>query len=127
MRREVVRVVSPGTLTDANYLDAREPAFLMAIVYVRRRQRPGSSSHGFGAALLDLSTGEFTTAEYHGDDGRQALADEIAVLRPREIVCPVDSHVADALPDLARLQMPVTTPTPGASSPLALATRCSTS
>ena len=32
VRREVVRVVSPGTLTDANYLDAREPAFLMAIV-----------------------------------------------------------------------------------------------
>ena len=32
VKREVVRVVSPGTLTDANYLDAREPAFLMAIV-----------------------------------------------------------------------------------------------
>src|SRR5258705_10973256 len=32
VRREVVRVVSPGTLTDANYLDAREPAFLMSIV-----------------------------------------------------------------------------------------------
>src|SRR5215212_1016726 len=31
VRREVVRVVSPGTLTDATYLDAREPAFLMAI------------------------------------------------------------------------------------------------
>ena len=31
VRREVVRVVSPGTLTDAGYLDAREPAFLMAI------------------------------------------------------------------------------------------------
>src|SRR5476649_1715723 len=31
VKREVVRVVSPGTLTDANYLDAREPAFIMAI------------------------------------------------------------------------------------------------
>src|SRR6476619_161105 len=31
VRREVVRVVSPGTLTDAGYLDAREPAFLMAV------------------------------------------------------------------------------------------------
>ena len=30
VKREVVRVVSPGTLTDSNYLDAREPAFLMA-------------------------------------------------------------------------------------------------
>ena len=32
VRREVVRVVSPGTLTDVGYLDAREPAFLMALV-----------------------------------------------------------------------------------------------
>src|ERR671924_1223964 len=32
VRREVVRVVSPGTLTDASYLDARVPAFLMSIV-----------------------------------------------------------------------------------------------
>src|SRR6187397_2835149 len=31
VKREVVRVVSPGTLTDVNYLDAREPAFIMAI------------------------------------------------------------------------------------------------
>src|SRR6187399_1761472 len=30
VKREVVRVVSPGTLTDASYLDAREPAFIMA-------------------------------------------------------------------------------------------------
>src|SRR5512147_2622543 len=72
VRREVVRVVSPGTLTDTNYLDAREPAFLMAIV------KGKEEGDVVGVALLDLSTGEFTTAEYHGDDGRQALADEIA-------------------------------------------------
>ena len=36
VKREVVRVVSPGTLTDASYLEAREPAFLMAIVPGRR-------------------------------------------------------------------------------------------
>jgi DNA mismatch repair protein MutS len=59
--------------------------------------------------VLDLSTGEFSAAEYLGDHGRTALADDIAVLRPREIVCPVDSHVADALPDLARMQIPITT------------------
>src|SRR6187455_3422483 len=51
VKREVVRVVSPGTLTDTNYLDAREPAFLMAIA-------PGPGSD-LGVALLDLSTGEF--------------------------------------------------------------------
>ncbi len=39
-------------------------------------------------ALLDLSTGEFNAAEYAGADGLQALADEIAVLKPREMIVP---------------------------------------
>src|SRR5438034_6532719 len=62
VKREVVRVVSPGTLTDAGYLDAREPAFIMAVA-------PGVV---VGVALLDLSTGEFAAAEYSGADGLQA-------------------------------------------------------
>jgi DNA mismatch repair protein MutS len=100
VKREVVRVVSPGTLTDANYLDAREPAFLMALV---------PAGDAVGASLLDLSTGEFTAAEYRGPDGLQALADEIAVLRPREIVVPDASDVASGLPEIARLEIPVST------------------
>jgi DNA mismatch repair protein MutS len=87
VRREVVRVVSPGTLTDAGYLDAREPAFLIGIA----ASQPGP---GFGVALLDLSTGEFSATEYSGPDARQALADELAVLRPREIVA--SAPLADA-------------------------------
>src|SRR5947208_4707622 len=64
VKREVVRVVSPGTLTDANVLDAREPAFIMSVAPARART--------VGVALLDLSTGEFTAAEYAGDEGMQA-------------------------------------------------------
>jgi DNA mismatch repair protein MutS len=100
VRREVVRVVSPGTLTDAGYLEAREPAFLLALA-------PAHPGPGVGAALLDLSTGEFTTAEYIGDDARAALCDELAVLRPREVLAPIgfeaageilaDAHVAARL------------------------------
>jgi DNA mismatch repair protein MutS len=103
VRREVVRVVSPGTLTDATYLDAREPAYLLSIVEADLKVRL------YGVALLDLSTGEFTAAEYEGDEGLQALADEIATLRPREIVVAADSDVANRLPEIARLQLPVTT------------------
>ena len=77
VRREVIRVVSPGTLTDAGYLDAREPTFLMAI---------SQGTAGYGVALIDLSTGEFATAEYAGDEAQQTLADELSVLRPREIL-----------------------------------------
>jgi DNA mismatch repair protein MutS len=102
VRREVVRVVSPGTLTDASYLDAREPAFLMAIA-------PTASGTGspatLGVALLDLSTGEFSAAEYIGDEGLRALGDELAVLKPREIVVPggaaIDGRVQGVLGALA--------------------------
>ena len=100
VRREVVRVVSPGTLTDSGYLEAREPAFLMAIA-------PAHPS-GYGVALLDLSTGEFTTAEYGGPDGRQALLDELSVLRPREIVAPAGFGEPAALVDEGRLEARLT-------------------
>ncbi len=107
VRREVVRVVSPGTLTDATYLEAREPSFLLGLVSA---DGPGGAAlqRCVGAALLDLSTGEFTTAEYCGMEGLQALSDEIAVLRPREVVVPEDSDVAQQLPEIARLQVPIT-------------------
>jgi DNA mismatch repair protein MutS len=105
VRREVVRVVSPGTLTDAGYLDAREPAFLLALAPVH----PGP---GFGVALLDLSTGEFTTAEYLGEDGRTALVDELAVLRPREVLAPAGFDAAAALLSQARSDGRLTTAEP---------------
>src|SRR5204862_8013332 len=67
VKREVVRVVSPGTLTDASYLDAREPAFIMAVApapaaHPLHQAAPGSKGSiaqvgTVGVALLDLSTG----------------------------------------------------------------------
>jgi DNA mismatch repair protein MutS len=103
VKREVVRVVSPGTLTDASYLSAREPAYLMSLV-VRQEL--------YGVALIDLSTGEFTSAEYSGADALQALTDEISVLRPREIVVASDVAITDRIPEIGRLQVPVTTAEP---------------
>jgi DNA mismatch repair protein MutS len=89
VKREVVRVVSPGTFTDANYLDAREPAFLMAVA-------PGNTREQLiGVALLDVSTGDFTATEYRGARGLDTLSDEISILRPREIIVPADSEAAD--------------------------------
>ena len=113
VKREVVRVVSPGTLTDSNYLDAREPAFLVALAPAPGGGAPPRGS--VGVALLDLSTGEFTTAEYSGADGMQALADELAVLKPREILVPgfpgadgPASEVSDLWRALAPADLPVT-------------------
>ncbi len=96
VKREVVRVVSPGTFTDSSYLDAREPAFLMAVVRQALKDRPV-----LGVALLDVSTGEFTATEYAGADGLQAFADEVAVLRPREVIV-ANSHPLTDLAATAR-------------------------
>ena len=92
VRREVVRVVSPGTLTDAEYLEAKEPAFLMAFAW-------GETAHGL--ALVDLSTGEFTAAEYDAADGGQAIADELAVLLPREVIVSSDIEPTERLPGVS--------------------------
>ena len=99
VQREVVRVVSPGTFTDTAYLDDREPAFLMGIA-VPPPAAAGDADR-YGMALLDVSTGAFAAAEYSGDAGRQALADDVAVLQPREVVAPQDRDVAPLLPDTA--------------------------
>jgi DNA mismatch repair protein MutS len=99
VKRDVVRVVSPGTLTDAAYLDAREPAFLMAIL---------AGASVYGVALVDISTGEFDVAEYHGAEGLASLREEVAVLRPREIVVAAGHDVASLIPEIAQIAASVT-------------------
>ena len=103
VRREVVRVVSPGTFTDSSYLEDREPTFLMGLVaqplVASDQRRAGSELKRYGMALLDVSTGEFTATEYRGDAGRQALVDDIAVLRPREVLVSSESELRALLPD----------------------------
>jgi DNA mismatch repair protein MutS len=107
VRREVVRVVSPGTLTDASYLDARAPAFMMAMVATTAVEN-GLQRQTIGAAVIDLSTGEFSVAEYRGPEAAQALTDDLAVLAPRELVVASGYDVRGQLPEIARLQVPVT-------------------
>src|SRR5262249_7190653 len=79
VRREVTRVVSPGTFTDAAYLEAREPAFLAAVA-------PQGSGAAWGLACLDVSTGAFFATEFAGAEGRLALAAELSLLRPKELL-----------------------------------------
>jgi DNA mismatch repair protein MutS len=80
VRREVTRVVSPGTFTDAGYLEAREPAFLAAVA------RPGSAGGTWGLACLDVSTGAFFATEFAGADAKLSLTAELSLLRPKEVL-----------------------------------------
>jgi DNA mismatch repair protein MutS len=81
VRREVVRVITPGTATDVAVLDSKENNFLAAV----SRHSSGSP---VGLAYVDLSTGEFQATEFAGPDALEAMRDELQLLRPRETLLP---------------------------------------
>jgi DNA mismatch repair protein MutS len=81
VRREVVRVITPGTATDVAVLDARENNFLASVA----RHATGSP---VGLAYVDLSTGEFQATEFSGPQADEALRDELVLLHPRETLLP---------------------------------------
>ena len=77
VRREVVRVITPGTLTDTQYLDGAANNYLLAV------HRAGTGAGlTLGVALVDVSTGEFWVGEAAGDGA--ALLDAALLRRPAE-------------------------------------------
>lgn len=80
VQREVVRLVTPGTITEERLLEPGRASLLVALS--RRRASDGDAA--FGLAAIDISTGRFTVMESVQD----RLPIEIARLEPREIVVP---------------------------------------
>ncbi len=76
VRREVTRVVTPGTAADSS-LSSGENNFLAALAQTGDR---------VGFAALDLSTGEFRATEFRGEDAAQKILDELQQLRPKEVL-----------------------------------------
>src|SRR6202163_4035658 len=81
VRREVVRVITPGTATDVAVVDARANNFLAAVA-----KHPSGSP--VGLAYVDLSTGEFQATEFSGARADEDLRDELQLLHPRETLLP---------------------------------------
>ena len=79
VRREVVRVVSPGTLTDPSALEAGDNLYIGCLFPARG---------GVGAAFIDLSTGDFRLAESDGERAWEQASLLLSVFRPREILQP---------------------------------------
>ncbi len=75
VRREVIRVVTPGTITSAQALDETRNNYLMGIVYL---------GECFGIATADISTGDFFVTEVTSE---RDLYDEINKFSPSEIIC----------------------------------------
>jgi len=76
VRREVTRVVTPGTAADS-LLNAEENNFLAAVATVGDRM---------GFAALDLSTGEFRATEFAGESAGRRIQEELEQLRPKEML-----------------------------------------
>lgn len=90
LKRDVVRIITPGTITDTAYLPGTANNFLLAVVRGREAT---------GLAVLDVSTGEFWAGE---DAGREDAVLAAALLRrPAEIVLPESARADQGL--LARL------------------------
>ncbi|MDT7542866.1 MAG: mismatch repair protein MutS [Acidobacteriota bacterium] len=80
VRREVVRVITPGTAIDPQLVDARECVYLAAVC---------GAGETFGAAFLDLSTGEFRATEARGAEAWERIRADIESYAPRELLFPI--------------------------------------
>ncbi len=79
VRREVVRIVTPGTPIDPQLLEMRESVFLGAVC---------SAGETVGAAFLDLSTGEFRVTQESGAGAWEKIRADIESYAPRELLFP---------------------------------------
>src|SRR5919202_2562151 len=94
VRRDVVRLVTPGTITEENLLDPGRANLLVALA----RGRASETEWRYGLAAVDISTGRFQV----GETAEAGLAAEIARLDAREIVLPDAIHDDPALQTLWR-------------------------
>ena len=81
VRRDVVRVITPGTATDLQVLEPKENNFLVAV-----SRAPAGAL--IGLAYVDVTTGEFRATEFAGEQAEDRLRDELQILQPREILVP---------------------------------------
>jgi DNA mismatch repair protein MutS len=88
VKREVTRIITPGMVLDEEVLEPRASNFLAAVHWGEK---------GFGAALLEASTGEFFTVEA---PSAQELVEALARVEPRELLVPEDQKGA---PEVALL------------------------
>jgi DNA mismatch repair protein MutS len=80
--REVIRVVTPGTVVESNLLTEKENNYLAAVVIDTDRA---------GLAYVEITTGEFAATQLHRSDIDRLLLDELTRLKPAEIIAPAQT------------------------------------
>ena len=78
VKREVIRVITPGTVLDHTMLDETKNNYILSVY--------GAKS-GYGIAICDVTTGEFQTTEFQTVLAAARILDEVARFAPAEIVC----------------------------------------
>ncbi|MCL6609943.1 MAG: DNA mismatch repair protein MutS [Peptococcaceae bacterium] len=79
VKREVIRVVTPGTVLEGSSLDEKSHNYLVSVL-------PGDG--GYGLSVADISTGLFQCAQFTDPGGMAMLMDELARLDPAEVIVP---------------------------------------
>lgn len=97
VKREVIRVITPGTLLDSQVLLNQSSSYLAALCY---------QNYAWGLAACDVSTGEFWVTEFSGLAGINTLKDELYRLHPTELLLPPDLGVDELF---SPLELPVLT------------------
>ncbi len=87
--REIVRVITPGTVTELGALDAKRNNYLAALA-------PGQGQAGF--AWVDVTTGEFTTSQLRGADALALLERELCRVAPAECLWPAPRRPRTPVP-----------------------------
>jgi len=77
--RDVVRIVTPGTVLEGPALDSRSNNYLMSIL---------GSGEGYGLSFADISTGEFVTTQIEGEDAEIRVLAEFSQRSPKEVLHP---------------------------------------
>jgi len=93
VKREVTRVVTPGTITDASLLSEGQNNFLMS-VYL--------TASAAGVAVADVSTGEVSATYLSGDDYAGVLRNEISAYQPSELILNLPSTDCKDISDFAK-------------------------
>lgn len=88
VRREVIRVISPGTVTDGDYLPKEKNNYIMSVY---------ATSEGCGAAYADVSTGTFSACQFKGRDAKALLLSETAAYFPTEALVYGATDIKQAL------------------------------
>ena len=93
VKRDVIRVVTPGTLIETNLLEEKKNNYIMAIY---------KNAIYYGLAVCDLSTGDFFATQIKGTNNFSRLLDEISRYSPSEII--VNQMVADSSEEMAKIK-----------------------